>query len=435
MDGIAVRARLRTTFEALSVRNFRLFFAGQLAKLHGVWMLFVAQDWLVLELSGNSASALGLVTGLQFAPVVLLSLHGGKLADRLDRCRLLIIVNSVAAAVALGLGVLVTAERMTLGLVFVFAALIGAVSAIENPVRQAFVSDLVTPALVPNALGLSSAAFNIARIAGPALAGVGIWLVGLGPIFLVTSLLFLISPGFLWRIRRADLHGVEEGRRAARGKARIRDGVAYVWHRDDLLLPLALLLVVGLAGFNFQLTLSVMAKNVFGTGAQQFGLLTAALAVGALGGALVSGNRRTRPSVYAVVGSAIVFGFLEILAGLAPTFPTMALLLVPTGFFMIFFAQAANQRLQLGVTAEFRGRVMALFVLVFMGTTPVGAPLVGVVSEHLGPRVGIWGGGLLCMVGGFSALAWHLHRSGDRLRVSLHPLNLKVVPAPGSVSI
>jgi MFS family permease len=426
----------------LTVRNYRLFVSGQLAKQHGVWMQFVAQDWLVLELSGNSATALGLVTGLQFTPVVLLSLYGGKLADRLDRQRLLVIVSALSSAFALMLGLLVTTGLITLPLVFVFAGLMGAVNAIETPVRQAFVSDLVEPTLLPNALGLTSASFNTARIVGPALAGVGIWLVGLGPIFLVTGVCYLIPLLFLLRIRRSQLYGIDpdgvggyghtpygQDRRAV-VKARIRDGLAYVWHREDLLLPLAMLLVIGLAGFNFQLTLSVMAKNVFGTGAEQFGLLTTALAVGALAGALVSGSRRTRPSIYTVVGSAAGFGFLEMLAGFAPTFWTTAALLVPTGFFMIFFAQATNQRLQLGVAPEFRGRVMALFTLVFLGSTPIGAPLVGVVSEHLGPRVGIWGGGLVCFLAALTTLGVQLRRSGERLRLTLNPLpHVEVVPA------
>jgi len=425
------RARVRTTFQSLSVRNYRLFFSGQLGKLLGVWMMYVAQDWLVLELSGNSATALGLVTGLQFAPVVLLSLHGGKLADRSDRRRLLTIINSVAGAVALVMGLLVVTHLVTLALVFVFAAVLGAVNALENPVRQSFLSDLVEPALLPNALGLSSAAFNMARIVGPAVAGVAIWLVGLGPLFLVTGLFFLIAPLCLVRMRAGELY--RDGAGVAPGKARIRDGVAYVWGRDDLVQALALLLVVGLVGFNFQLTLPVMARNVFGTGPQQFGLLTTALALGALAGALVSGARRHRPSVYVVMGSGMAFGLLEMVAGFAPTFWTSALLLVPTGFGMILFAQATNQYLQLGVPAEYRGRVMSLFVLVFMGTMPIGGPLVGFISEHIGPRVGIWGGGLLSFLASFAALAWHLQRSGERLRVKLRPLHVEVVDAPARV--
>ena len=444
--GAIVRSKLRTTFQSLTVPNFRLFAGGQLVKQHGVWVQFIAQDWLVLELSNNSPTALGLVTGLQFAPVVLLSLYGGKLADRLDRRRLLVVLNVVSTALAMMLGLLVTTDLITLPLVFAFAGLLGSVNAIENPVRQAFVSDLVEPALLPNALGLTSAGFNAARIIGPALAGVGIWLMGLGPVFLVAALFYLVAALFVLRIRRAQLYGIgpdggagygrgadrgDRRARPAKGETRIRDGLAYVGRRDDLWLVLSLLLVVGLAGFNFQLTLAVLAKNVFGTEAQQFGLLTTALALGALGGALASGARRSRPSTYVVIAAAIAFGLLEMVAGLAPTFWTTAAVLVPTGFFMIFYAQATNQAVQLGTAPEFRGRVMALFTLVFLGTTPIGGPLIGLVSEHLGPRVGLWGGGLISLLAALVTLGVQLHRSGERLRVTLAPFpHVEVVPAP-----
>jgi len=312
-------------------------------------------------------------------------------------------------------------------------------------VRQAFVSDLVEPALLPNALGLTSAGFNTARIVGPALAGVGIWLMGLGPVFLVAALFYLVAALFVLPIRRAQLYGVgpdgvagygrahSGGRRArpTKGETRIRDGLAYVGRREDLWLVLSLLLVVGLAGFNFQLTLAVLAKNVFGTEAQQFGLLTTALALGALVGALASGARRSRPSTYVVIAAAIAFSLLEMVAGLAPTFWTTAAVLVPTGFFMVFYAQATNQSVQLGTAPEFRGRVMALFTLVFLGTTPIGGPLIGLVSEHLGPRVGLWGGGLISLLAALVTLGVQLHRSGERLRVTLDPFpHVEVVPAP-----
>jgi MFS family permease len=438
MSGTAVRARARTTFESLSVRNYRLFAAGQVTKQLGVWMQFVAQDWLVLELSGNSATALGIVTGLQFLPIVLLSLYGGKLADRHDKRSMLIVAGAVYCLLGLTMGVLVSAGAITLTLVFVLAALMGTVTAIENPIRQSFISELVEPTLLPNALGLASAAFNAARIIGPALAGVGIWLMGLGPVFLITGVTYLAPLLFLIQMRPADLYGTAGGlrppsvrsgrlrlparRREPLAQARIRDGLTYVWAREDLLLPLALLLVVGMFGFNFQITLSIMAKNVFATGAESFGLLTTALAFGALGAALVSGTRRERPSVYTVLGSAAVFGLLETLVGFAPTFWSAALLLVPTGFCMVFFAQAANQRIQLGVDPQFRGRVMSLFTLVFLGTTPIGGPLVGFISEHVGPRVGVWGGGVVSFVAALTTLAWHLHRSGDRLTLMLRPV-------------
>jgi MFS family permease len=323
------------------------------------------------------------------------------------------------------MGLLVSTNVMTLTLVFVLAGLMGTINAIETPVRQSFVSELVEPVLLPNALSLSAATFNTARIIGPAVAGVAIWLVGLGLVFLINGVTYVAPLVFLMQMDTTKLFRVEK----PAVRARIRDGIAYVWRREDLLLPIALLFVVGMVGFNFQLTLAVLAKTVFATGPQQFGLLTTALAVGALAGALASGGRRSRPSVYAVLGSGIAFGALETLVGFGPSFWVTAALLVPTGFFMIFFAQATNQRIQLGVDGAYRGRVMALFVLVFLGTTPVGGPVIGFLSEHFGPRVGVWAGGLVSLVAALTALAWQLRRSGERLRLRLRPLpRIEIVP-------
>jgi MFS family permease len=412
-----VRARIGTTFSSLLVRNYRLFATGQLIKLLGVWMQFIAQDWLVLELSHNSASALGLVTGLQFLPVLMLTLYGGKLADRYDKRRILLGANAAFSVLALVLGLLVASHTITLTAVFVLAALMGTANAIETPVRQAFVSEIVPRELLPNALGLSAATFNTARIVGPAVAGVAIWLVGIGPVFLVNAVLCLAPLVFLMRMNPAELFRAE----VTGDPASIRQGLRYVWRRDDLMLPVLIMFAVGLFGFNFQLTLAVLAKTVFGTGPQQFGLLTTALAAGALVGALASSSRRSRPSAYLVLGSGIVFAVLETLVGFAPSFWLTAVLLVPTGFFMIFLAQAANQRIQLGVDPAFRGRVMAVYVLVFLGTTPLGGPMIGLVSEHLGPRVGVWGGGLVSLVATVAGMTWHLRRSGSKIRVRMRP--------------
>jgi MFS family permease len=380
-----VRARLGKTFQSMTVRNYRLFSSGQITKLIGVWMQFTAQDWLVLELSHNSAYALGVVTALQFTPVLLLTLYGGKLADRHDKRTMLIIANGVFSILALVLGLLVFTGAVTLTWVFIFAVLMGIANAIETPVRQAFASEMVSHELLPNALSLSAATFNLARVVGPALAGGAIELVGIGPVFLLNTLTYLAPMVSLLRMRSSELH--LSPRNAT--DTRIREGLRYVSQREDLLLPMALLLVIGLVGFNFQLTLAVLAKTVFQTGPAQFGLLTTALAVGALGGALAGSGRRSRPSVYVVLGAAVGFGALETLVGLAPTFLLTAALLVPTGFFMIYFMQATNQRIQLGTDATYRGRVMALFILVFVGTTPVGAPAIGWLAEQFGPRLGI----------------------------------------------
>jgi MFS family permease len=408
----------------------RLFLAGQLTKLIGLWMLFIAQDWLVLELTGNSGTALGLVTAFQFTPVLLLTLYGGKLADRFDKQKLLIASNSVFAALAVAMGGLVATGVVELWHVFVFAAGAGTISAVETPTRQAFWSELVGTDLLPNALSLGSATFNVARLVGPAVAGVGIALWGTGTVILITGAMAVAAVVLQLRIRPADLHRAEPGTVAARD-ARVIDGLRYVGRRPDLILVMTLVMVLGLFAFNFQLTLAVLSKTVFHTGAASFGLITSGLATGALVGALVAGLRRNRPSVYAVLLAAILFAAFEAVLGLAPTFGVAVLLSVPTGFFMIYFAQAANQRIQLGVDPPFRGRVMALHVLLFFGTTPLGAPIVGWVAENVGARASIWLGGLISLAAALTVGAVQLRRSRARVLVHLRPRPHLHVTEPG----
>jgi MFS family permease len=417
-----VRARVSSIFRSLQVRNYRLFSIGQLISLIFGWVQITAQDWLVLQLSHNSGTALGTVTALQFAPVLLLSLYGGKLADRFPKRVLLLVVNIAWLILAGAMGVLVIAGLATMWQVFVFAALWGSVSAIETPARQAFVSELVEPSLLPNALALASAAFNTARVIGPAVGGVVIAVLGTGAAFVVNAVSYvgpLIALG-LMSVAEMRRDGLAAGRISAR-QARVIDGLRYVAGRGDLMLPMALMLVIGLVGFNFQLTLALMAKTVFHTSAATFGLLTTALALGALAGALAATGRRTRPSVWLVLGSAVTFGAFETLVGFGPDYIVVALLLLPTGFFMIFFAQAANQRVQLGADPELRGRVMALYIMVFLGTNPVGAPMIGWLSETFGPRSSIWAGGLIGMLVASVALVARLRMAGGRVRLRVRP--------------
>ncbi|WIM96861.1 MFS transporter [Actinoplanes oblitus] len=413
-----MRAVLNTTFRSLRVRNYRLFAGGQLIKLIGVWMMFTAQDWLVLELSDNSPGALGVVTALQFVPVMLLTLYSGRLADRYDKRKLLIVANTVFAVTAVTFAIIVASGIVQLWHVFLFALLFGIANSVETPVRQAFVSELVELPLLPNALALSAATFNSARIGGPALAGVLLSLVSTRGVFLIATAL-AIAPVFTYlRMDTTELHGIE---RAARGGARVLDGLKYVGKRSDLLLPICLMAVIGMIGFNFPVTLAALAKINFHAGASSFGLLTTALAVGALGGALAGSGRRSRPGAYRVIGAALAFGVLEFAVGFAPGFVSAMLLLVPTGFFSIYLAQAANHRVQMGVDAAYRGRVMALYVLVFLGTTPIGASLAGWWGERFGVPSSIWMGGLVSFLASVVALAWQLRSSGDRLSVRLRP--------------
>jgi MFS family permease len=414
-----VRPVLSTTFRSLQVRNYRLFTVGQLVKLVGVWMMFTAQDWLVLDLSHNSPGALGIVTSLQFLPVLLLTLFSGKLADRYDKRKLLVVANTVFAVTAIVFAILVASGIVVLWHVFLFASLLGIANAVETPVRQAFVSELVEMPLLPNALALSAATFNIARIGGPAMAGAALALIGTGPVFLVSTVL-AIAPIFTYTsMRAAELYGGRQ--RPAAADTKIIDGLRYVWRRQDLLLPIALMAAVGMIGFNFPVTLAALAKINFHAGASSFGLLTTALAVGALGGALAGSGRRARPGAYRVLIAALAFSVFEVAVGFSPNFIVALILLVPTGFSSIYLAQAANHRVQMGVHAEFRGRVMALYVLVFLGTTPIGASLAGWWGERFGVPSSIWTAGAVCFVTGVVALIWQLRVSGERLSLRVRP--------------
>ncbi len=404
-------------FRSLANRNYRLFAGGQVVSLTGTWGQRVAQDWLVLNLSGNSGVALGFVTALQFLPVLMLSLWGGVLADRYDKRRMLIGIQSAMGLLALTLGLLDLTGTVALWHVYVLSFALGTVAAFDVPVRQSFVSELVGPAELPNAVSLNSATFNTARIAGPAVAGVMIAGIGTGWVFVANAASYLAVIAGL-TLMRADLLWRTEPVR--RGRGQVREGVAYVRSRPDLLVPIAMVAVIGTFGLNFQVTLALVAKQLFATGAGSFGLLISSLAVGSLIGALVSARRLGPPRQRTLMIAALAFGVLEIAVGLAPTFLVMALLLVPTGFAVLTFTTTANTLVQLGAEPYVRGRVMALYVLVFLGGTPVGAPVIGALAEAYGPRFGLLLGGLACVlaaVGGTLVLT----RKGN-LRLEPHLL-------------
>ncbi|MDK9494706.1 MFS transporter [Streptomyces katrae] len=401
---------LKRAFDSLSVRNFRLFFLGQLLSVTCTWMMVIAQDWLVLELSGNSGTALGVVTALQFAPVLLLTLYGGRLADRHDKRRILILANLVSGALSFLLGAWILLGEVRLWHIWLFALALGTVGAVEVPTRIAFTGEMVGGDLLPNASALSGAYFNAARVAGPAAAGLLIARLGVGPVVLINACSYLGAVAGLALMRPSELHGPP----APASDPRITDGLRYVARRPDLVLPLALTGVLGLAGFNFQLTLPLLAKTEFRTGSAAFGLLSSSLAAGSLLAAFATTARRTRPTAAVVTGSALAFGATEALTGLAPTLPTACLLLSLTGFAMMYFAQAANHRIQLGSDPAYRGRVMGLFTLIFMGTTPLGALLTGWLSDHWGPRWSLSTGGLISLTATALTLALPLTPEPDR---------------------
>ncbi|SDI97228.1 Predicted arabinose efflux permease, MFS family [Frankineae bacterium MT45] len=392
-------------FRSLRVRNYRLYASGQLISLTGTWMARVAQDWLVLELT-NSGLALGIVTALQFGPALLLSLWGGVLADRGDKRRLLLLTQTLLALTTLLLGVLVLAGVVTYPQVLALALAMGIIAAIDTPIRQSFVVEMVGKEDLTNAVGINSTIFNTGRILGPAIAGVMIAVVGLGWAFVANALSSVAVIAGLWMMRPSELHPSPQ---LVRAKGQLRAGVRYVRHRQDLLLTMLLVFIIGTFGLNFQITTAILAKHVFHKSASGYGLLSTALAIGACIGAVLATRRRKRPGSLFLIGAALIFGLLEIASGLMPGFLSTALLLIPTGLAMLTFTTAANASVQLGVEPTMRGRVMALYLMCFMGGTPLGAPIVGWMASAIGPRWGIIGGGLIS-AGSALALGFGLMR-------------------------
>jgi MFS family permease len=370
-------------FASLRVRNYRYFASGQVVSLIGTWMQRIAQDWLVLELSHGSPVALGVASALQFAPTLLLSLWAGVLADRSDKRRLLVLIQSAMGLCALVLGVLDVTHLVQLWHVYLLCFVLGCWSALDVPTRQAFVSELVGPEQVTNAVGLNSMTFNTARIVGPAVAGLLITAVGTGWVFLLNAASF---AAVLVGLLAMDPARLVRSQRLPRARGQLREGLRYVRGRPALIGVLALVFVVSTLGINFYLTLPLLARNVFHGGPESYGLLTTVLAVGSLVGASLGARRVGTPRLRTVIGAGLAFGVLETVAGLMPTLVSTAVVLVPTGLAALLFTTAANARVQMSVEPSMRGRVMGLYILLFLGGTPLGAPLLGWCGEQLGGR-------------------------------------------------
>ena len=419
-DGTSAHERGRGMFRSLRLPNYRRYASANLVSLTGTWMQRIGQDWLVLQLSGDSGIALGLITALQFGPSLLLSMYGGILADRYAKRRLLMATQALMGVLALVLGVLVATDTVALWHVFVLAGGLGAVAAIDAPVRQAFVSELVGPELLANAVSLNSTIFNAARLVGPALAGllIGASSGDTAPAFLVNAGSFAFTLFALATLRTGDLR---PSRPVGRTKGQLREGLAYTWGHPDLVLAIVLAFVIGTFGFNYQVTIALMARETFGLGPEAFGLLSTFFAVGSLTGALLSTRRIARPRQVFLVVSSAVFGVLTIVSGLMPGYPTFALLLVPTGAAALLFSVANNSFVQLGTDPQMRGRVMALYFMAFMGGTPLGAPLIGWIADHLGARWGLIAGGAICLAASVAAAAWLARGRRVRLETRLAP--------------
>jgi len=402
------RAYVEDMFRSLRVRNYRLFTVAQLVSLSGTWMQAVAQNWLVLDLTGSGV-ALGIVTGLQFLPTALAGMWGGLIADRYDKRKILVWTQSLSGSLAVVLGVLTLTGSVRLWMVYLLALLLGMVTAADTPARQAFVIEMVGPEDVANAIGLNSAVFNGGRIAGPAIGAVVIASFGLGVAFLLNGLTYLGPVAALLAMDRRALHPTE---RASRRPGMLREGLRYVWQTPRVRGTLLLLSIVATAGFNFTVTIPLLARYTFGGQVDSYALLTALAAGGGLlGGLWVA--RRARPTPRLLAGSGIAFGASTVGAAFAPTLLSAAMVLTLAGASAMAFIATANSTLQLSAPAHMRGRVMAIYALVFLGSTPVGGPIMGWISHEWGARVGIGVGGVVSFVAAIVALAV-IHARAER---------------------
>jgi MFS family permease len=416
---------VRRIFSSLRNRNYRLFAAGQVVSNTGTWMQRVAQDWLVLDLSHGSAAALGIVAGLQFLPLLLFSLWGGTIADRYAKRAILAVTQASMGVLALILGVLAITAAVRIWEVFALAFALGMLTAVDNPARQTFVVEMVGRADLPNAIALNSAIFNLGRIAGPALAGLIISLIGTPVAFIVNAASYGAVLLGLKLMRPADLHPADRRRKT---KGQVREALAYVRARPAMWLPMVLVFFVATFGMNFTVTTALMSRLAFHTGAGAFGLASTVFAVGALAGALLAARRRW-PGPRLLVLTAGLFGLLEVITGLMPTYWSFLALLVPTGLVLLTFTTSANSATQLGASPEIRGRVMGLYLLVFLGGAPVGAPLVGWLAELAGPRMGLIAGGAISAAAAGAVGILLAHKRGLRIRDQLRRANPRSVLA------
>ncbi|RSS32000.1 MFS transporter [Streptomyces sp. WAC08241] len=381
------------TFSSLRIRNYRLFFTGAIVSNTGTWMARITQDWLVLSLTG-SAAAVGVTTALQFLPMLLFGLYGGVVADRYPKRQLLLVSQAALGLCGVALAVLTLSGHVQVWHVYLIAFLLGMVTVVDNPARQSFVSEMVGPEQLRNAVSLNSANFQSARLVGPAVAGVLIAGVGSGWAFLLNGLSFVAPVVSLLLMRTGELHKVE---RVPRGKGQLREGLRYVAGRPDLVWPIVLVGFIGTFGFNFPIWLTAFADGVFHVGAGTYGFLNTLMAAGSLVGALAAA-RRGSTRLRMLVIAAGVFGVLEVVAALSPTFWLFALLLVPIGMIGLTVNVTANSAVQMATDPAMRGRVMSLYMMVFAGGTPIGAPLLGWVTDVYGARVGFAVGGVISLV-------------------------------------
>ncbi|WP_329386237.1 MFS transporter [Streptomyces sp. NBC_01716] len=412
-------------FSSLRIRNYRLFATGQVVSNTGTWMQRIAQDWLVLTLTGSS-TAVGITTALQFLPMLLFGLYGGVIADRCNKRTLLLGTQAAMGITGLALAALTLTGHVQVWHVYATAFVLGLVTVVDNPARQSFVHEMVGPDQLRNAVSLNSANFQSARLVGPAVAGVLITAVGSGYAFLLNGLSFIAPLTGLLLMRTSELHKVE---RTPRGKGQLREGLRYVAGRPELIWPIVLVGFIGTFGFNFPIWLSAFADDVFHAGAGTYGLLNTLMAVGSLIGALLAARRGTS-RMRLLVAAAVLFGVLEIVAAFVPTFWIFAALLVPVGMCGLTVNVTANSSIQMTTDPAMRGRVMALFMMVFTGGTPLGAPLVGWITDTYGPRVGFAAGGAVAALAAVGVGVMLARAGGLRVKIGMERGRPRVMFVP-----
>ncbi|KAA9161896.1 MFS transporter [Amycolatopsis acidicola] len=410
-------------FASLRVRNYRLFFSGQVISNIGTWMQRIAQDWLVFQLSGNNPIALGVAVALQFIPTVLLSLYAGVLADRVDKRKLCVFIQSSIGVQALVLGLLDVTGVVALWHVFVLCFVLGIFSALDVPARQSFVAEMVGRKQITNAVALNSSIFNMARIVGPAIAGFAITWVGTGWMFLANAAstlavitgLLLMDPDKLFR-----------GPAVERAKGQLREGLDYVRGRSDLVTVMVLVFFVSTFGITFFTSLAIVAGNVFGTQADGYGLLSTLLAVGTFTGSLLAARRGVKgnPRVRLLLIAAFSLGAIEFVTAFMPTYLAFGIALIPLGFATITFLNTANSLVQTAVSPEMRGRVMGIYVLVLIGGNPIGGPMVGWMADAFGGRSPFIIGGAISALAALACAVVLVRRGGMSSRYRMSGLRL-----------
>ncbi len=389
----------RDTFSSLRVRNYRLYFLGQIISTSGTFMQSIAQDWLVLKLT-NSGTALGIVTALQYVPILFLAPYGGVIADRLQKRKILYLTQSIAGMLALILGTLVATNVIRLWMVFILAFCLGLTNSIDNPARQSFVVELVGEAELKNAVTLYSTLVNLSRIIGPGIAGVLITTVGLAPCFILNGISYAAVVIMLYKIHAGEMRISPP---AARSKSQIREGFRYVLSNPVLRSTLLMIVLIGTLTFEFQVSLPLIARFTFNGDARVYASLSMALGIGAvIGGLMIAGRKEVSPD--RLVKNALWFGLVILAAAFMPSLPLTALTLVFVGVFSIAFTSLGNSVLQLESTPQMRGRVMSFWAIGFLGSTTFGGPIVGWIGEHAGPRWALAIGGLAAISA--AALGW-----------------------------